>query len=83
MFKCSWGKSVLPDLVGLHDALFVALQTGSQTLLVQTHSLLILQRKAMYTLLANYRIKQDVIPDAYDLPGKPRQIRFVTATKSM
>lgn len=64
------GKSMIPDLVSLHDALFVALQTGSQTLLIQTHSLLILKMKAVYTLLANYKNKQDVISDANDLPSQ-------------
>lgn len=37
--------SAVPDLVSLHNTLFVALQAGSQTLLIETHSLLILQMK--------------------------------------
>lgn len=63
-------KSIIPDLVSLHDALFVALQTGSQTLLIQTHSLLILNIKAVYTLLANYWVKENIISDAYNLRGQ-------------
>ncbi|KAF3858708.1 hypothetical protein F7725_011909 [Dissostichus mawsoni] len=38
-------SATIPDLVSLHDALFVALQTGGQALLIQTHSLFILKRK--------------------------------------
>lgn len=43
--------SAVPDLVSLHDTLFVALQTSSQTLLIKTHSLLILQMKQAQTIL--------------------------------
>lgn len=53
IYKVRWGKYIIPDLVSLHDALFVALQTGSQTLLIQPHPLFILKIKAIYTLLAN------------------------------
>lgn len=68
--KFYWGKSILPDLVSLHDALFMALQTGSQALLVQTHSFLILKMKAVYTLLANYRTTHLVISHICDLTGQ-------------
>lgn len=41
-FTLDW---ILPDLISLHDSLFVTLQTGSQTLFIQTHSFLILKEK--------------------------------------
>lgn len=42
--------SAVPDLVSLHNTLFVALQAGSQTLFIETHSLLILQMKPAKTI---------------------------------
>lgn len=39
-------NTLIPDLVSLHNTLFVALQTSGQTLLVQTHSLFILRKKS-------------------------------------
>lgn len=47
-----WSKEskILPDLISLHDSLFVALQTSSKTLFIQTHSLFILGKKNRYTV---------------------------------
>lgn len=49
--KYSWLTFIIPDLVCLHNALFVALQTGSQTLLVQTHTFFILKMTAVYRII--------------------------------
>lgn len=48
MQKISWKiqlTSAVPDLVSLHDTLFMALQASSQTFFVKTNSLLILHMK--------------------------------------
>lgn len=44
-------KAFIPNLVSLHDALFVAFQTSGQALLIQTHALFILTMMAVWELL--------------------------------
>lgn len=44
-------KAFIPNLVCLHDALFVAFQTSGQALLIQTHALFILKMMAVWELL--------------------------------
>lgn len=45
---------IIPNLVSLHDTLFVAFQTSGQTLFIQTHSLLILKKTTAQKALEIY-----------------------------
>lgn len=53
-------KAFIPNLVSLHDALFVAFQTSGQTLLIQTHSFFILKMMAVWELLQILWLKFNV-----------------------